>query len=136
MSSSRFSESHLTRPTTSSIQTPLRFGGSYADLACRDSASEELPQGGRQLLRSLLRDEVTRSKRASADVAGPTAPDIERPIRHGRLLPTPVNEHRASDLPAGLAVLGVHLAVDVERRPVVGAHPRDRLRGECAEIDL
>src|SRR5215213_2854375 len=113
---------------TSSIPTSRWLRWIVCGAGPSASVLEELAQRGGQFLRRLLWDEVTGGQRAAADVVGPTAPHAERPIGHRFLRSTPVNEDGALDLSPGLAIAGLHLAVNVKGRAVVRAHARNRLR--------
>src|ERR687892_1685539 len=95
--------------------------------------SEEAPQRGEQFGWRLLRDEVAGGERAALHRVGPAAPDLER-VGERALLRAPVDEHRAADLPPSLAVLRVHLPVDVEGGTVVRADPRDGLVVERRQV--
>src|SRR5215510_5507877 len=92
------------------------------------SASEELLQGGAGRLGRLFGQEVAAGQGFALDVGGPTAPCLEHRATLVRAATvTPDGEHGAGDLPAGLEIFLVHLAVDVGAGPVVLAAGADHL---------
>ena len=85
---------------------------------------EEAVQPLRGLVRKLLGEEMPRQDRVATDVVRPAAPQPQRPARLGvpaaeRPAGAPQHQQRAGDPPAGPPVLGVMLAVQVGRGPVL-----------------